>query len=125
MLKLLDRAERRDLRAGEDLCQVLYFSGGHAGFRQAGKPVGGRLDGEDCFDLPGKGIPVGHPAGVVGEPRVVRDLGLMQSFTLLENARLIGYELAIKRLIEAKPTVVAEPSRSAPAAAPTVRAGTA
>ena len=59
--------------------------------------------------------------------RVVRDLGLMQSFTLLENARLIGYELAIKRLIEAKPTVVAEPSRSAsaPSAAAPARVGTA
>lgn len=57
--------------------------------------------------------------------RIVRDLGLMQSFNLLENARLIGYELAMKRLIEAKPT--AEPARSAPvAAAPaTVRVGTA
>ena len=59
--------------------------------------------------------------------RIVRDLGLMQSFNLLENARLIGYELAMKRLIEAKPTVVAEPSRSAtaPSAATPARAGTA
>ncbi len=37
--------------------------------------------------------------------RLVRDLGLMQAYNLLENTRIIGYELAMTRLIEAKPTV--------------------
>ena len=37
--------------------------------------------------------------------RLVRDLGLLQAYHLLENTRVIGYEMAMTRLIEAKPTV--------------------
>jgi len=37
--------------------------------------------------------------------RLVRELGLMQAVPLLEITRIIGYEMAMKRLIEAKPTV--------------------
>ena len=38
--------------------------------------------------------------------RLVRELGLMQAVPLLEITRIIGYEMAMKRLIDAKPTVV-------------------
>ena len=60
--------------------------------------------------------------------RLVRELGLMQASHLLETTRLIGYEMAMKRLIDAKPTVstIAEPARPAVAAIPaTSRVGTA
>ena len=60
--------------------------------------------------------------------RLVRDLGLMQASHLLETTRLIGYEMAMKRLIEAKPTVASLGDAARPSAAPlpaTSRAGTA
>ena len=37
--------------------------------------------------------------------RLVREIGLLQAHTLLENTRTLGYELASKRLIDAKPVV--------------------
>lgn len=38
--------------------------------------------------------------------RLVREIGPMQAFNLLDTTRLIGYEMAMKRLIDvAKPTV--------------------
>ena len=60
--------------------------------------------------------------------RLVRELGLIQASHLLETTRLIGYEMAMKRLIDAKPTVstLAEPARPAIAPIPpTSRVGTA
>ena len=60
--------------------------------------------------------------------RLVRELGLMQASHLLETTRLIGYEMAMKRLIDAKPTVstIAEPARPAISTIPaTSRVGTA
>ena len=56
--------------------------------------------------------------------RLVRELGLMQASHLLETTRLIGYEMAMKRLIDAKP--VAEPARATLAPIPVAtRVGTA
>jgi transcriptional regulator with XRE-family HTH domain len=37
--------------------------------------------------------------------KLVREIGYLQSHTLLENSRSLGYELAMKRLIESKPVV--------------------
>lgn len=37
--------------------------------------------------------------------KLVREIGFLQSHTLLEISRNLGYELASKRLIEAKPTI--------------------
>ena len=56
--------------------------------------------------------------------KIVREVGLMQSFNLLENARIISYEMAMKRLVEAKPTVEA-PRAVAAHTATTSRSGTA
>ena len=60
--------------------------------------------------------------------RLVRDLGLMQAFNLLENTRIIGYEMAMKRLVDAKPTVASIPDNGRPsvsAVVPTSRIGSA
>ena len=37
--------------------------------------------------------------------KLVREIGYLQAHTLLENTRNLGYELALKRLIEAKPVI--------------------
>ena len=37
--------------------------------------------------------------------KLVREIGFLQSYTLLEITRNLGYDLASKRLIEAKPTL--------------------
>ena len=60
--------------------------------------------------------------------RLVRELGLPQAYNLLENTRIIGYEMAMKRLIDAKPTVATISEGSRPNVSPlaaTTRAGTA
>ena len=48
--------------------------------------------------------------------RLVRDMGLMQASYLLETTRLIGYEMAMQRLI-AKPVIAANPEATRPVAA--------
>ncbi len=58
--------------------------------------------------------------------RIVRDMGLMQASYLLETTRLIGYEMAMQRLI-AKPTVATNPeaTRATPTPIPAAsRVGT-
>ena len=55
--------------------------------------------------------------------RLVRELGAFQTHTILEVARNLGYDLAFKRLIEAKPVVTAPMIE--PAARPTATAITA
>jgi transcriptional regulator with XRE-family HTH domain len=55
--------------------------------------------------------------------KLVREIGLFQSYTILENTRNLGYEVASRRLIEAKPiaTPILEPSR--PTVAPITNGG--
>jgi transcriptional regulator with XRE-family HTH domain len=49
-----------------------------------------------------------------------RDIGTREAAQLLEIARFVGYETAMRRLLDAKPTIeVPEPSRAAPLAAST------
>jgi transcriptional regulator with XRE-family HTH domain len=50
--------------------------------------------------------------------KLVREIGYPQSYTLLENTRNIGYELASKRLIDAKPVVTPLIEAARPTAAP-------
>ena len=61
--------------------------------------------------------------------RLVRELGPMQAFNLLDTTRLIGYEMAMKRLIDvAKPTVATLNDSARATLAPvtaTTRVGTA
>ena len=60
--------------------------------------------------------------------RLVRELGLMQAFNLLENTRIIGYEMAMKRLVDAKPIVASvseSPRPGVGAVVPTSRIGSA
>jgi transcriptional regulator with XRE-family HTH domain len=45
--------------------------------------------------------------------KLVREIGTMQTHTILEITRNLGYELASRRLIEAKPVVTVEPARPA------------
>ena len=53
--------------------------------------------------------------------RLVHELGPMQAFNLLDTTRLIGYEMAMKRLIDvAKPTVSAAGDGTRPTVAPVV-----
>lgn len=56
--------------------------------------------------------------------KIVREVGLMQSFNLLENARIISYELAMKRLVEAVPTVEKAPRALSAHPSPSSRLGT-
>ena len=37
--------------------------------------------------------------------KIIREIGLLQSYTILESTRKLGYDLALNRLIEAKPTI--------------------
>ena len=50
--------------------------------------------------------------------RLVRELGLMQAYTLLEHTRIIGYEMAMKRLIDSKPTVATVSDNARPSVSP-------
>lgn len=45
--------------------------------------------------------------------KLIREIGTIQAYTILENTRNLGYDLASKRLIDAKPVVapMIEPSR--------------
>lgn len=53
-----------------------------------------------------------------GVLRSAHDLGVREADKLLEIARFVGYETAMRRLLDAKPTIeVAEPNRVAPMAA--------
>ncbi len=56
--------------------------------------------------------------------RLVREIGTFQTHTILEVTRNLGYDLAFKRLIEAKPVVtpMIEPA-GRPTATPIVAAG--
>ena len=56
--------------------------------------------------------------------RTARDLGTREASQLLEMARFVGYEAAMRRLLDAKPTIeAAEPNRiSAPIVSPASRA---
>jgi transcriptional regulator with XRE-family HTH domain len=52
--------------------------------------------------------------------RTARDIGTREAAQLLEIARFVGYETAMRRLLDAKPTIeVPEPNRAAPLAAST------
>jgi transcriptional regulator with XRE-family HTH domain len=55
--------------------------------------------------------------------KLVREIGYFQSYTLLENTRNLGYELASKRLIEAKPVVTSSIEAARPAATPAPASG--
>ncbi len=52
--------------------------------------------------------------------RLVHEIGLLESFHILQNTRFMGYELAANRLLEGKPIVapLAEPSRPTVATLP-------
>jgi transcriptional regulator with XRE-family HTH domain len=56
--------------------------------------------------------------------RTARDIGTREASQLLEMARFVGYEAAMRRLLDAKPTIeAAEPNRiSAPIVSPASRA---
>jgi len=47
--------------------------------------------------------------------KMARDLGPREAAQLLEIARFIGYEMAMRRLLDAKPTIeIADPTRTSP-----------
>ncbi len=50
--------------------------------------------------------------------RLVREIGFLQAFNLLENTRIIGYEMAMKRLVEAKPIVTPAGDQARPIVSP-------
>ena len=50
--------------------------------------------------------------------KLVREIGPFQSYTILENTRNLGYDVASKRLIEAKPIVTPMIEGARPSVAP-------
>jgi transcriptional regulator with XRE-family HTH domain len=55
--------------------------------------------------------------------KLVREIGYLQAYTLLDNTRHLGYELASKRLIEAKPVVTPIIENARPVATPVPASG--
>jgi transcriptional regulator with XRE-family HTH domain len=75
--------------------------------------------------------PLVHKDPMTPEERELLDLahgiGTARVTRIVENVRLLGYEVAMRRLLDAKPVIEvdAEPRPSAPAAAPVTRASSA
>ena len=55
--------------------------------------------------------------------KLVREIGLFQTYSILENTRNLGYDLASKRLIEAKPVVTPMIEGARPTVAPVTTGG--
>ena len=50
--------------------------------------------------------------------RLVREIGQMESFHILQTSRILGYEIAASRLLEGKPTVTPATEAARPTVAP-------
>jgi transcriptional regulator with XRE-family HTH domain len=55
--------------------------------------------------------------------RLVREIGILQAYNLLETTRHVGYEVAVKRLVEATKPVVTLPEPTRPVATPVASPG--
>jgi transcriptional regulator with XRE-family HTH domain len=55
--------------------------------------------------------------------KLVKEIGYFQTYTLLENTRNLGYEIAAKRLIDARPVVAPLTDGVRPSVAPIATSG--
>lgn len=55
--------------------------------------------------------------------KLVKEIGYLHSYTLLENTRNLGYEIAAKRLIDARPVVTPLTDGVRPSVAPIATSG--
>jgi transcriptional regulator with XRE-family HTH domain len=55
--------------------------------------------------------------------RLAREIGYKQAEHILENTRIIGYELAVRRLVDATKPIVSVPEAARPVATPQAPAG--